>query len=361
MWKVIVADDEPFIREALKEMIPWDELGYHLAEALKNGKEVVNAVEKYKPDIVILDIQMPLMTGMEAAQWIHENYPDIVVVLLTAYEDFKYAQQAIVFQVKRYVIKSNLFEDLPKALEEISEELKKDNRSEKNRTEVYAGQKNKLNDNKLNKIVCNIISCMQSGDENVCMEEMQKLRSAIRDYSDSYIRSAAILFISECHRLYIEYGDDEVTGFDMEQEDAINLILETKRIIEIEDCLESMMLSFVRKKNKKIQTADELIDSINKFIEKNYTKKISLDLIADAVHANRCYISRIYKERTGEKPFETINRKKIEIARKYIEDGKMRVYEIADSIGWEDTAYFSRVFKKYTGYSPKEYEKLYRR
>lgn len=167
MWKVIVADDEPFIREALKEMIPWDELGYHLAEALKNGKEVVNAVEKYKPDIVILDIQMPLMTGMEAAQWIHENYPDIVVVLLTAYEDFKYAQQAIVFQVKRYVIKSNLFEDLPKALEEISEELKKDNRSEKNRTEVYAGQKNKLNDNKLNKIVCNIISCMQSGDENV--------------------------------------------------------------------------------------------------------------------------------------------------------------------------------------------------
>lgn len=115
---------------------------------------------------------------------------------LTAYEDFKYAQQAIVFQVKRYVIKSNLFEDLPKALEEISEELKKDNRSEKNRTEVYAGQKNKLNDNKLNKIVCNIISCMQSGDENVCMEEMQKLRSAIRDYSDSYIRSAAILFIS---------------------------------------------------------------------------------------------------------------------------------------------------------------------
>jgi len=120
------------------------------------------------------------------------------------------------------------------------------------------------------------------------MEEMQKLRSAIRDYSDSYIRSAAILFISECHRLYIEYGDDEVTGFDMEQEDAINLILETKRIIEIEDCLESMMLSFVRKKNKKIQTADELIDSINKFIEKNYTKKISLDLIADAVHENRC-------------------------------------------------------------------------
>ena len=46
MWKVIVADDEPFIREALKEMIPWDELGCHLAEALKNGKEVVKCCRK---------------------------------------------------------------------------------------------------------------------------------------------------------------------------------------------------------------------------------------------------------------------------------------------------------------------------
>lgn len=86
-----------------------------------------------------------------------------------------------------------------------------------------------------------------------------------------------------------------------------------------------------------------------------------MDLIADAVHANRCYISRIYKERTGEKLFDTINQKKIEAAKRYIEDGKMKIYEIADRTGWEDPAYFSRVFKKYTGYSPKEYEKLCRR
>ena len=137
MWQVIVADDEPFVREALKEMIPWENMGYHLMASFKNGKEVVNAVEDLKPDIVILDIQMPLMNGLETAKWIHEKYPDIIIVLLTAYEDFKYAQQAIVLQVKRYIIKSNLFEDLPKALEEISDELKKDNRLEKKRAEVF--------------------------------------------------------------------------------------------------------------------------------------------------------------------------------------------------------------------------------
>lgn len=106
---------------------------------------------------------------------------------------------------------------------------------------------------------------------------------------------------------------------------------------------------------------DELIDAIHSFIDDNVMKKINLDLIAQAVHANRCYVSRIYKERTGQKLFETINRKKVEIAKKLIEERKMKIYEIAGAVGWEDTAYFSRVFKKYTGYSPKEYERLYRR
>lgn len=508
MWQVIVADDEPFVREALKEMIPWENMGYHLMAAFKNGKEVVNAVEDLKPDIVILDIQMPLMNGLETAKWNHEKYPDIIIVLLTAYEDFKYAQQAIVLQVKRYIIKSNLFEDLPKALEEISDELKKDNRLEKKRAEVfkdllqeseywdmtledkdeikwmlenfqtfriivfkgcigqrdtmdvqkyrmlqrveklfegiptklvvstcttecavlvsgdaipdkkeliqkcgkfcageeenllvgiseiysemsdisiayrtvlnemgrclfdveekypgvmYVEQKNKLNDNQLNKIICNIISGMQNGDENTCRKEMKKFCTLVRNYSDSQIRYAAILFIFECHRLYVEYGGEGTTEFDIEQEKAISTILETKKLSDIESYLEDLMMSYVRKKNEEMQTADELIYAINKFIDKNYVRKISLDLIADAVHANRCYISRIYKERTGEKLFDTINQKKIEAAKRYIEDGKMKIYEIADRTGWEDTAYFSRVFKKYTGYSPKEYEKLCRR
>lgn len=98
MYRVIIADDEPFVREGLKEMIPWEELGYSLEGAFKNGKEAVDAVEKISPDVVILDIQMPVMNGLEAALEIRRKWPDIIVILLTAYEDFQYAQQAIVLQ-----------------------------------------------------------------------------------------------------------------------------------------------------------------------------------------------------------------------------------------------------------------------
>lgn len=133
MYRVIIADDEPFVREGLKEMIPWEELGYSLEGAFKNGKEAVDAVEKISPDVVILDIQMPVMNGLEAALEIRRKWPDIIVILLTAYEDFQYAQQAIVLQIKRYVIKSNLLENLPKVLEEIGEEMKKENSADQKR------------------------------------------------------------------------------------------------------------------------------------------------------------------------------------------------------------------------------------
>lgn len=137
MYRVIIADDEPFVREGLKEMIPWEELGYSLEGAFKNGKEAVDAVEKISPDVVILDIQMPVMNGLEAALEIRRKWPDIIVILLTAYEDFQYAQQAIVLQIKRYVIKSNLLEDLPKVLEEIGEEMKKENSADQKRKEIF--------------------------------------------------------------------------------------------------------------------------------------------------------------------------------------------------------------------------------
>lgn len=287
MYRAIIADDEPFVREGLKEMIPWEEIGYSLEGVFKNGKEAVEAVEEICPDIVILDIQMPIMGGLEAAENIRERWPDIAIILLTAYEDFQYAQQAIVLKVKRYVIKSNLLEDLPKALVEVAGELEIEKSGEKNPQERF----------------------------RVLMEESE--------YLDMTLENSA-------------------------------------KISEIDDCLENLMQA-ARYDMEETQTADDLIDAINKFIDNNLMKKLNLDLIAEAVHANRCYISRIYKERTGENLFDTINHKKIKIAKKYIEDGNLKIYEIAGMTGWEDTAYFSRVFKKYTGYSPKEYERLYRR
>ncbi|MCC6094213.1 MAG: response regulator [Eubacterium sp.] len=101
---------------------------------------------------------------------------------------------------------------------------------------------------------------------------------------------------------------------------------------------------------------DDLVTQVRRYIETNYFKKITLMDIASAVHVNRSYISRVYKSRTGNNLFDDISRYKINKAKELILDGHL-IYEVAEQVGFDDVAYFSRVFKKMEGCFPKEYEK----
>ena len=397
MWKVVIADDESFVREGLKEMIPWEELGYQLEGTFKNGKEVIEAIGNICPDIVILDVQMPIMNGLDAAKYIRQHWPDIVVLILTAYEDFKYAQESIVLQVKRYVVKSNLLEDLPKVLQEIAIEMKEENRLEKRRMETFkmlleeseymeAMAEDSINTEwfkeKFNRFRIIVLKGYKREKEigSILKQSTIVALDELFENHDIFVMNTTstecVIVISDDLNLNKDvvtktfglFCDDEKDNFFVgisEVYEGIrnisvayrNVWFEMKKFFD--SGTEQPGVIVIGPKNR--SNDDELIDAIHSFIDDNVMKKINLDLIAQAVHANRCYVSRIYKERTGQKLFETINRKKVEIAKKLIEERKMKIYEIAGAVGWEDTAYFSRVFKKYTGYSPKEYERLYRR
>lgn len=398
MWKVVIADDESFVREGLKEMIPWEKLGYQLEGTFKNGKEVIEAIGNICPDIVILDVQMPIMNGLDAAKYIRQHWPDIVVLILTAYEDFKYAQESIVLQVKRYVVKSNLLEDLPKVLQEIAIEMKEENRLEKRRMETFkmlleeseymeAMAEDSINTEwfkeKFNRFRIIVLKGYKREKEigSILKQSTIVALDELFENHDIFVMNTTstecVIVISDDLNLNKDvvtktfglFCDDEKDNFFV----GISEVYEGIRNISVayrnvwfemkkkffDSGTEQPGVIVIGPKNR--SNDDELIDAIHSFIDDNVMKKINLDLIAQAVHANRCYVSRIYKERTGQKLFETINRKKVEIAKKLIEERKMKIYEIAGAVGWEDTAYFSRVFKKYTGYSPKEYERLYRR
>ena len=100
---------------------------------------------------------------------------------------------------------------------------------------------------------------------------------------------------------------------------------------------------------------DSLYFRMQKYIEENYTKKISLDEIAEALHANRSYLSRLYKSKSGVNLFDDILSRRIELAKEYMRTTDRKVYEISQAVGFDDTGYFSKVFKKLVGMSPKEY------
>jgi hypothetical protein len=138
MYRVLIADDEPFVREGLKELINWEKFGFKLAGIYENGRDLLKALECDDIALVVLDIKMPVLSGLEVARTIHERYKKVSIIILSAYADFAYAKQAIEYQVKKYIVKSTLLEDLPKALEELKRELdteKKDLESDENMSE----------------------------------------------------------------------------------------------------------------------------------------------------------------------------------------------------------------------------------
>ena len=122
-YTVIVADDEDELREAVCTMIPWEELGFRLAGSASNGLDALQLVEKYEPDLLLTDIRMPFISGIELARQVREVRPATNIAFLSGFDDFAYAQQAIQYNIISYMLKPLTIEGLGKELRSIREKI----------------------------------------------------------------------------------------------------------------------------------------------------------------------------------------------------------------------------------------------
>lgn len=105
MYKLLLVDDEPEVTEGLMMEIDWESCGFSEVKTAGNGKEATELIEKMEPDVLITDISMPYMNGLELADWVKKMYPITRVVILTGHDEFEYAKQAINLQVENYLLK----------------------------------------------------------------------------------------------------------------------------------------------------------------------------------------------------------------------------------------------------------------
>lgn len=109
MLKVLIVDDEPLVQIGLKSMINWNALGYEICGTASNGDAAYHLIEDHMPEIVIADVQMPCLSGLELAKKCRETFGRIpVFIMLSGYEDFHYAKEALSFQAIDYLIKIDL-------------------------------------------------------------------------------------------------------------------------------------------------------------------------------------------------------------------------------------------------------------
>ena len=133
MMKVMLVDDEPFIMQGLSVLIDWEALGYEIVKMASNGGEAYEYLKKENVDLVIADISMPVMSGLELLKRIREeDISDAYFVILSGYNDFNYAQQAIRYSCMDYLLKpidkSQLTDILKRAAKEREEKLLEESR-----------------------------------------------------------------------------------------------------------------------------------------------------------------------------------------------------------------------------------------
>lgn len=121
MLKVMIVDDEPYILQGLQVIIDWNKEGFEIDALMSNGKDALNYLKDHEVDLIISDIQMPVMTGLELLETIAaQHLSDAKFVLLTGYDDFSYVQKAIRNNCLDYILKPVSKEDLTALLRKVS-------------------------------------------------------------------------------------------------------------------------------------------------------------------------------------------------------------------------------------------------
>ncbi|MCF0132781.1 MAG: response regulator [Blautia sp.] len=198
MYRILLVDDEILIREAIKENIDWAGLDCELAGSCQNGQEAAEFVKKNPVDIVLTDICMPYMDGMELSHFLHDNYPDIVIVIFSGFSEFEYAKKAIQYNVSEYLLKPITAMELTKTIEDMKEKV--DNRrKEKNKMEslTKASESNRKNSLLIrSKAIDSLVTCTSDLKDTITQLEGMGIhlnapwyRVAVFDmdlYSDMY-------------------------------------------------------------------------------------------------------------------------------------------------------------------------------
>lgn len=252
MYNVLIADDELTIRKGLGIMIDWEEHGFHIEGEAANGAEALRMLQERRYDVLISDIRMPKMSGLELIKRINEMELNVKVVIISSHSEFEYARTAIEYGAVNYVMKP------------------------------------------------------------INQEQLVQTMVRIRKRNDLEQRLGA-----EPNRAEAEPSSTRISA---RSHDA------------------------------------EVISQIRHYIREHCSDDINLISIGKAFNYNPVYLGRLFSKNNGESFRNYLNHCRIRKAEKLIAEGRHKVFEISDLVGYRDLNYFCKTFKKIAGKTPGEYK-----
>lgn len=169
MYRILLVDDEILVRDAIKENIDWKSMDCQLVGDCENGKQAADFVKSHPVDIVLTDILMPYMDGMELSHFLHDNYPEIVIVIFSGFGEFEYAKKAIQYNVSEYMLKPVTAMELREVIGKMKEKVDLQ-RKEKKKIESLTKTSQDYHKNALvirSKAIESLVSCTRDVQESL--------------------------------------------------------------------------------------------------------------------------------------------------------------------------------------------------
>lgn len=361
MYKLLIVDDEILEREGLRDAIGWKDFGIERVECAENGQKALEMYPGYTPDIIITDIRMPFMDGLELTKNIREMDPSAVVILLSAYSEFKYAQEAIRTGVFDYILKPveiDLLQDIiQRAVQfklDAQEQMKKaipvlsDEDYKNYRVDIY---KNYL------QLEEDLSKAVKRADGALATQFFQGIWTEFSDNQCSvdFIKRWGVELITLLTKAIIEVGEN--AEFIFSKADPVKQITDLQSKDNLYDYMKNIILETCQyiAANKSFKNK-KLIDDVLKFVHAHYSdRSITLNKIAESIYVTPNYLSTLFKIEVGQGFSDYLTMYRIAKAKVLLKDLSLKIYDISDRVGYSDPHYFSKIFKIITGMTPKEY------
>ncbi len=399
MWKVLIADDEPKIRRGLRATVERVRPDMQVVGEAEDGETALAMVEKEKPDILMIDVRMPFLNGLDLIQKINDVWRDCVIIVVSGHDEFEYAQRALTLKVFEYVLKPVPQDVLASVLSRAEEELSQVRR----RNHYLSWARDQLERNMpilreqflrdwVNGHLCraeiqeqaSFLGVSTAGYRMLALiHVMERLRGAdLPQEKDRRIELFAVRRVVEEAlkdfppvAVFLDDQDDVVALTGHAAAETWTQAIETIEARAVRSLTPALVIAHAPLAEDGLESVAEIYEGLSgevarrsghhsfvlqaqNYIDSKYgNPELTLEEVAGAVQVSPGYLSRLLKRETGFSFVDYLTRVRITKAVHLMADPAVKVYEVAEAVGYQSQHYFSRAFKRVFGRSPVEYRK----
>lgn len=355
--KVVIVDDEPWTRGVIKNLTQWNRLGMEVVGEAADGETGFALIQEVLPDIVITDVRMPRVGGIELVQMMRRAGFQIPILIISGYDDFSYVRSALKLGVTDYLLKPVKAEELNRQLECCAEILKK-GEIVKPKNIVQAGFFADGWEDRYSGIRRKIETALHIGNIDIINEQFQQLYGVVCRYEGEHPDTAvmigiyyAILFPLQKYVETMGLQREAVFG-----ENGPSFVFSRdSSLSQMIDFLQTLYGQAVRLAVKHQQQRVRLdVDVVCRYIQEHYTQGITLEQTAEVFHVTKEYLSKAFKAYKQEGFSEYVTSLRMKRAYELIADFDAPLKEVGNMVGYFDLAHFYKTFKKYYGKTPGE-------